>query len=245
MSTRNSAGLSADDHELAGEYVLGTLDAARRRAVQARLADEPALQAAVLAWEERLLPLTELAEPATPSTHLWWRIERSLDALTTPAPRPRPAAPPWWRNWHSLPLWRALAAGGFATAAVLASVLVMREMEPPPATRFMVVLVAPDDKAPGWVVQAGTSSRIELIPLGSVEVPADKALQFWTKADGWSGPVSLGLVTPGQRLDVPAGKLPALQPNQLFELTLEPRTGSPTGKPTGPIRFVGRAVKVM
>jgi anti-sigma-K factor RskA len=75
--------------------------------------------------------------------------------------------------------------------------------------------------------------------------PADKALQFWTKADGWSGPVSLGLVTPGQRLDVPAGKLPALQPNQLFELTLEPRTGSPTGKPTGPIRFIGRAVKVM
>ena len=245
MNTRNSAGLSADDHELAGEYVLGTLDAARRRAVQARLVEEPALQAAVLAWEERLLPLTELAEPATPSAHLWWRIERSLDALTTPAPRPRPAAPPWWRNWHSLPLWRALAAGGFATAAVLASVLVMREMEPPPATRFMVVLVAPDDKAPGWVVQAGSASRIELIPLGSVEVPADKALQFWTKADGWSGPVSLGLVTPGQRLEVPAGKLPALQPNQLFELTLEPRTGSPTGKPTGPIRYIGRAVKVM
>ncbi len=242
MSTRNSAGLSADDHELAGEYVLGTLDAARRRAVQARLADEPALQAAVLAWEERLLPLTELAEPATPSAHLWRRIERSLDAL---APRPAPAAAPWWRNWHSLSLWRGLAAGGFATAAVLAGMLVMREMAPPPTTRFMVVLVAPDDKAPGWVVQAGTSSRIELIPLGSVEVPADKALQFWTKADGWSGPVSLGLVTPGQRLEVPAGKLPALQPNQLFELTLEPRTGSPTGKPTGPIRYIGRAVKVM
>ena len=28
------------------------------------------------------------------------------------------------------------------------------------------------------------------------EVPADKALEFWTKADGWSGPVSLGLVQP-------------------------------------------------
>ena len=245
MNPQNGAGLSAADHELAGEYVLGTLDAAQRQAVQARLAEEPALQAAVLAWEERLLPLTDLAEPATPSAQLWWRIERSLNALAAPAPRLVPATAPWWRNWHSLSLWRGLAAGGFATAAVLASVLVMREMAPPPATRFMVVLVAPDDKAPGWVVQAGASSRIELIPLGSVEVPAGKALQFWTKADGWSGPVSLGLVTPGQRLEVPAGKLPALQPNQLFELTLEPRTGSPTGKPTGPIRYIGRAVQVM
>ena len=243
MSTQQGTGVSADDHELAGEYVLGTLDAAQRRALQARLADEPALQAAVQAWEERLLPLADLVEPVTPSAQLWWRIERSLDALTPPVPRQAPA--PWWRNWHSLSLWRGLAAGGFVTAAVLASVLVTREMAPPPTTRFMVVLVAPDDKAPGWVVQAGSSSRIELIPLGSVEVPADKALQFWTKADGWSGPVSLGLVTPGHRLEVPADKLPAVQPNQLFELTLEPRTGSPTGKPTGPIRFIGRAVQVL
>lgn len=243
MSTQHGTGVSADDHELAGEYVLGTLDATQRRALQARLADEPALQAAVQAWEERMLPLADLVEPVTPSAQLWWRIERSLDTQTPPVPRQTPA--PWWRNWHSLSLWRGLAAGGFATAAVLASVLVTREMAPPPTTRFMVVLVAPDDKAPGWVVQAGSSSRIELIPLGSVEVPADKALQFWTKADGWSGPVSLGLVTPGHRLEVPADKLPAVQPNQLFELTLEPRTGSPTGKPTGPIRFIGRAVQVL
>jgi anti-sigma-K factor RskA len=108
-----------------------------------------------------------------------------------------------------------------------------------------VVLVAPDDKAPGWVVQTSASRQIELIPLGAVEVPADKALQFWTKAEGWSGPVSLGLVTPGQSKKVPVDKLPAMQSNQLFELTLEPRSGSPTGKPTGPIRYIGRAVQVM
>ena len=80
---------------------------------------------------------------------------------------------------------------------------------------------------------------------GVAEVPADKALEFWTKADGWSGPVSLGLVQPGQPLQIPLDKLPPLQPNQLFELTLEPPTGSPVGKPTGPIQFIGRAVKVL
>lgn len=115
----------------------------------------------------------------------------------------------------------------------------------PPETRFMVVLVAPGNKAPGWVVQASTDQQVELIPLAILDVPADKSLEFWTKADDWNAPVSLGLVQPGQRMMVPLDTLPALQNNQLFELTLEPRTGSPTGLPTGPIQFIGRAVQVL
>ncbi|WP_414628280.1 anti-sigma factor domain-containing protein, partial [Pseudomonas viridiflava] len=59
------------------------------------------------------------------------------------------------------------------------------------------------------------------------------------------GPVSLGLVKPGQSLNIALDKLPPLQPNQLFELTLEQSTGSSIGKPTGPIQFIGRAVKVI
>ncbi|WKV91170.1 anti-sigma factor [Pseudomonas sp. B21_DOA] len=100
-------------------------------------------------------------------------------------------------------------------------------------------------QGPGWVIQASNAREIQLIPLGVVEVPADKALEFWTKADGWSAPVSLGLVKPGQALSVPLDKLPPLQPNQLFELTLEGANGSPIGKPTGPIQAIGRAVKVL
>ena len=49
--------------ELAGEYVLGTLPGARRRDVEARLPHDAALRAAVDRWEERLLPLTDLAAP--------------------------------------------------------------------------------------------------------------------------------------------------------------------------------------
>lgn len=245
MSTTKTGNIPPELHELAGEYVLGTLPAARRREVQARLVDDLQLQAAVHAWEDRLLPLTGLVEPVVPSPRLWARVERSLDALAVSAPRLSPRRA-WWR-WDSLALWRGLTAGGFAIATLLAAVLVGRLAEPPAEARFMVVLVAPDDKAPGWVVQAGASGarQVELIPLGAVEVPRDKALQFWTKAEGWSAPVSLGLVTPGQTLRVPAGSLPAVQPDQLFELTLEPRSGSPTGRPTGPVRYIGRAVKVM
>ncbi|MCA0188065.1 MAG: RNA polymerase subunit sigma-70, partial [Proteobacteria bacterium] len=42
-----------ETHELAGEYVLGTLPEARRREVEARLDKDAALRAAVLAWEDR------------------------------------------------------------------------------------------------------------------------------------------------------------------------------------------------
>ena len=96
----------------------------------------------------------------------------------------------------------------------LAGEYVLVNQPPADAPRFLVVLVAPQDKVPGWVVQASDTRSVSLIPLTTVEVPADKALEFWTKADGWQGPVSLGLVKPDQTLSVPLDKLPPLQPRR-------------------------------
>lgn len=219
----------------AGEYVLGTLPATQRRALEAALPTDPDLATRVAAWEQRLQPLTNLSEPVAPPDRLWRRIEDTLGWIAPPA-----RVTGWW---HNLTLWRGLAAASLTAAVVMATLLV--QMPHPAAPSHLVVLVAPQDKAPGWVIQASGKQQLQLIPLGVFEVPADKALEFWTKADDWSGPVSLGLVKPGQRLDIVLDRLPPLQPNQLFELTLEPPTGSPTGKPTGPIQFIGRAVPVM
>jgi anti-sigma-K factor RskA len=116
---------------------------------------------------------------------------------------------------------------------------------PAPTTQYLVVLVAPSSQAPGWVVQASDNRTIELLPLGQDPVPEGMALQFWTKGEQWQAPVSLGLVKPGAANRVPLQSLPPLEPNQLFELTLEKAGGSPTGRPTGPIKFIGRAVKVI
>lgn len=225
--------------ELASEYVLGTLSAQRRTDVQHRLRDDAELRTAVDTWERRLLGLTELAEPQTPSPHLWQRIERSVNAFNRQPALPA-AVPSSW--WNLLPLWRGLAGAGLAATLLLGALMLTQATVKP---TYLVVLVAPQDKAPGWVIQASNPREIQLIPLGVAEVPADKALEFWTKAEGWQGPVSLGLVKPGQTLSVPLDKLPPLEPDQLFELTLENPNGSPIGKPTGPIQFIGRAVKVI
>lgn len=247
-------------NQIAGEYVLGTLSAASRREVERRLPIDDALRADVYGWQEKLLPLAALAQPVEPSAQLWQRIAGSVQGVAAPSmvAKPSPPVPPrraakpsalqsqWTSWWDSLNLWRGLAGSGFAAAAVLAAVLVTR-MGVAPTPQYLVVLVAPQDKSPGWVVQASAQDagrQISLIPLGLDAVPVEKTLQFWTKGENWTGPVSLGLVQPGQTLKIPLDKLPPLQPNQLFELTLEPSGGSPIGKPTGPIQFIGRAVKV-
>ena len=226
---------------LAGEYVLGTLPLAERVQVEQRLTNDAALRAAVDNWEQRLLPLTALAPPAEPSPQLWPRI-----ASTLFTPKAVKQAGGWQAWWNSLALWRILAGGGLATAAALA-VTVTMQLQAPNGPGYLVVLVAPQDKAPGWIVQASNknSRDLSLIPLGPTVVPRQKSLQFWTKGKDWGAPVSLGLVRPGQTLKLKLDKLPPMQAEQLFEITLEPETGSPTGRPTGPILYIGRAVKVM
>lgn len=242
--TISSEGDSPDNiNELASAYVLGTLPAEQRIKIQKRLAQEADLRTSVDAWEQRLLPLTELAEPQTPTPLLWRRIERSLNSNDRRASGVAATAKPtsWW---NLLPLWRGLAGIGLVATLLLGSVLLTRTVPVNPTT-YLVVLVAPENLAPGWVIQASNPREIQLIPLEVAQVPADKVLEFWTKADGWQGPVSLGLVKPGQTFSVPLDILPPLEPNQLFELTLENPNGSQTGKPTGPIQFIGRAVKVI
>ena len=94
---------SDDIDALAGEYVLGTLSSAARRDVEARMSREPAVRAAVQAWEARLLPLTALAQPAEPTPALWERIEESVaadadadTAAAAPAAKPHPASASGW-----------------------------------------------------------------------------------------------------------------------------------------------------
>ena len=227
-----------DDDDRAAAYVLGTLPAAQRKEVEQALAGDGALRAAVSEWEARLLPLTGLPEPVAPSAALWERIAHSVAPAPASASQTVPRAP-WWNR---IGLWRGLAASGFAAAAILATVVGVRTQAPAP--EYVVVLAGPKTMTPGWVLRMPDAHTLQLEPLAETTVPDQRVLQLWTKADGWTGPVSLGLVTPGQKVQVRLDKLPPVQPNQLFEITLEPAGGSPIGRPTGPILYIGRAVKM-
>jgi len=214
---------------LAGEYVLGTLDARQAAAVTRALPTDPALRDAVAAWEARLAPLTALTVPEAPPPALWSRIEAALPPLAAPA-REAVAA----RRGASW-LWRGWALGASAIAAGLAAFLVLRPLPSPP---LMTVLLTSGDQ-PAWLVEADLGGEIRLASLNARPVQPDRVLQLWALPQGATAPTSLGLVPADGRITVtPATIRP--EPNMLIEITLEPPGGSPTGRPTGPIQFIGR-----
>lgn len=233
---------TADDRiAAAGEYVLGTLDADDRTAFESAARQDARLHAEVYRWQDRLLGLVYGVGPQPAGAALWARIDVSLPEAPA-ATSTRPASAPRTRRWPRLP---ALAFAAFG-AVMLAFALFLRVATPEPV-RYVALLQSPQDRSTGWVVEVVAGRQVRLRPAGSgaaTPVPPGRALQFWTKAEGAAGPTSLGLVQPGEPLELPAARLPAVGERQLFEITLEPAGGSTIGRPTGPILYVGTSVRL-
>ena len=64
--------------ELAGEFVLGALEADERAAVERRMRDEPGFCRAVDAWTRRLTPLADRVAPVTPPASAWAAIQQRI-----------------------------------------------------------------------------------------------------------------------------------------------------------------------
>ncbi|MFC4167344.1 anti-sigma factor [Teichococcus aestuarii] len=229
----------AEREALAGEYVLGTLEAGAARAVEAALPQDAALRAAVQRWEARLAPLAALAPPEAPPEGLWSRIEAALPtappddapaATIVPLRQPAPARP------DLSGLWRGWAMGSTALAAGLAAFLVLRPAPEAPA-RLMTVLLTQQDQ-PAWLVEA-EGGGLRLAALNPRPVASDRVLQLWALPPGATAPTSLGLIPPEGRISVSPGAITP-QPGMLIEITLEPPGGSPYARPSGPIQFIGR-----
>lgn len=237
----------------AGEYVLGTLNAAERQAFEAAMARDEGLRREAYAWQDRLLGLTRRLQPVAVSPELWARIAARLSGVSQVVAAPARSGAANDALWSSVQFWRWLSGGAVAAAMVM-SVLLVRTLVAPPAgveqaqveaPRYLAVLQSPDKSATGWIVETVGTDAIRLVQVGEgATIPQGKTMQFWTKPEGAAGPTSLGLVKPGQVVVVPKGQLPGLAERTLFELTLEPAGGSPYNKPSGPILFVGKAVRL-
>ncbi|MGH8714746.1 MAG: anti-sigma factor [Casimicrobiaceae bacterium] len=218
---------------LAAQYVLGTLSA-RARARFARIArGDRALADAIRAWEDRLSPLAESLPPVEPPARTWPAILARLDRSGVVA------APETRAVWASLGLWRGLTLAGFATALALAVVLLTPQVQRPEAT--LVVVLAGQDAKPALVASADRNGRLLTIKAVAPLAPGpDRSLELWAlPAQG--NPRSLGLVPASGiariALPVPAGT--ALENIPALAVSLEPRGGSTTGLPTGPVLYSG------
>ena len=207
----------------AAEYVLGTLDPQAAEALREAARKDRELAREIYRWQDRLLPLSARVVPAAPQPETWTRLHAKVS---------RPISPRRW--WQSLRLWQGLVVATLVVAVGL-SIQVARIPEWS-QVRYVALLQTPQQNI-GWVVDLADVNTVRLRPVGALpERPPGSAWQFWTKPQGASRPTSLGLVPANGVIDVPRSKLPALENQQLFEVTLEPEYGSPTG----PILAVGR-----
>jgi anti-sigma-K factor RskA len=194
------------------------------------------LQSEVARWRERLSALDATASPGRASPQLWDKIESSLVTR-----RGVVDAGPGWseRLWTSLGFWRGASFAGAAASVLLAvSVgLLAGRATPQP---LVVAVLQTSDASPGAIVEAFHDGSVVLVPLRDIPVPAGRALEVWTLYDKARGPVSLGLMDSARRARFQTASLPA-QADQLYEITLEPATGSPIGRPTGPVLMKGLA----
>ncbi|WAC28958.1 anti-sigma factor [Ancylobacter sp. SL191] len=234
---------------LASEYVLGLLDPEEARDCEARLAVDERLAALVEEWRERVAELDATAPFVRPDPALWSRIEASLPARATPAIEPttlplsgtratqRKRGAPWW---NSLPLWRGVGLAACAATVLLAAGIGYVAQKAAQAPVLVAVLLS-DQNQPAAVVNAFRDGRTELLALSELRAPEGKSLQVWTLWDRARGPVSVGLLDALRTIPLNVDSLPRPAAEQLYEITLEPAGGSPTGRPTGPILMKGNA----
>ncbi len=237
--------IDPDLDRLAGEYVLGLAEGADASRADRLHDEDEGFRAAVAAWRRRLSEFDDLVEPAALPGDLWRRIEAGLDEAPVAAPAsvatPRPLvadrANAFTALWRSLAFWRAAGLAGAFAALLLAIGLPM--LLPGPEKPVFVAVLLSDGNQPAAVVNAFANGQAELIPLQAINVPQGRALEVWTIADPAQGPVSIGLVERARTIRLNLATLPRPGANQLFEISLEPERGSPTGKPTGPVLMKG------
>lgn len=220
----------------AGEYVAGLMSPEEQEAFERLIASDPVARSAVADWRSRLLALDETAPRLTPSAGLWPAIETAIGAA-----RPGQAKPGWFaRLWQDVSALRLATLAGAAAALVMAVLLVTQPFGGAGKPTVVAVLNAPNTSEAGAIVEAFADGRIRVVPLRAIPVPEGRVLQVWTLWDRQVGPRSVGLMERAEARDYATSGMPRPVDQQLYEITLEPAGGSPTGRPTGPILYVGR-----
>jgi anti-sigma-K factor RskA len=217
---------------LAGEYVLGTLDAEERAAANARRRRDPALNAAIEAWEHRLAPLAETVPSVAPPEKVRVRVEEALAKI--PAAQASASVVALERQVQG---WRRVALAASALAACLLVAIVVRERSRPEPASSYVAVFQKDDASPAFLLTVDLDKRQLSVQRVAAEPQSAKSYQLWIASEKiGDAPRSLGLIeardATTQRTLAKYDR--AIVEGATFGISLEPAGGSPTGRPTGP-----------
>jgi anti-sigma-K factor RskA len=228
------------DDVLAGEFVLGVLDTAQRRQLQARMQTDGAFARRVEEWEVRLAPLLADIEPVEVPASVWSAVCARLGWTE------RQPESPLASFWQRLGFWRAatVLASVIAVAAIAftiersSSPALPRVAQQPvePATRPVTPLQH-DDGTPAWLASVDAGQGIVLmVPVPSAPDAQGRVPELWLIPAG-KAPVSLGAVSINRShiVTVPQNARAALVAGSILAITLESAAGIPHAAPTSAV----------
>jgi anti-sigma-K factor RskA len=208
---------------LAADYAIGLMSAAARRRFDQLLLDDAALRAELAQWQETLVSLTESLPDHPVPDRVWQGITARIEPQVLHVPEKRP----FW-NWLRL------------TAAVcsIAVLVLLGSLYNRDDARYRATLLTADAQ-PALKVEAH-EDYLQVEPLTLAAVDADRSLELWAiPADG--KPISLGVIPAGSKGKVELSEAQKVLIDKPIALavSLEPKGGSPTGQPTGPVLYQG------
>ncbi|MGI8739262.1 MAG: anti-sigma factor [Gammaproteobacteria bacterium] len=220
---------------LAGDYVLGTMGGRARRRFLELMAERGYIREAAAAWERRLHPLGVNIIPITPHPRVWRKIRREIHTYRAPQ-----AAGLWSNLW----IWRSIAG-----VAVLACVglTVWQTAQPPPMTPIpaYVAVLVDAQQAPAIVATASRDTqRLTVLMMQAPKLGAESDFELWAIPGSGQAPVSIAVLPRNHEIliDLDDHDRQVIPATGAFAISREPKGGSPTGAPTGPVVYQGELV---
>ena len=209
---------------LAADYAIGLMPSAARRRFEQLLLEDAALRVELAQWQESLASLTEALPEQPVPDRVWQGITARIEPQVLHVPEKRP----FW-NWL-----RVTAAICSLVIAVTLGVIYNRDN-----ARYSATLLSADAQ-PALKVEAHEDYlKVEAAGVGSDRSP-EQSLELWAiPADG--KPISLGVIPAGGKgkVELSDAQKALIGKPIALAVSLEPKGGSPTGQPTGPVLYQG------
>jgi anti-sigma-K factor RskA len=231
----------------AAEYALGLLTREDQDEAARRVAIDPQFAAEVARWRGRLATLYDEIDPVAAAPDLWRRIEAQTTGY-------RAANDNVSALRRRLVAWKAAAGGAAAIAAALAIFVAVepRATVVPEgqiatqqrASAPMVAILA--DKGSNKAVASWDPEARQLVLAVTGDMPVDPqhSPELWVIPVGGK-PRSLGIMPEGKQAHLRLADALAqlLSGGATIAVSVEPRGGSPSGAPTGPVIASGALVQ--
>lgn len=229
--------------QIAAAYVLGTLKTLTRKRFERLMIQSQSVREAVWYWESQLHTLDAFTEEEEPSEQIWSAILKQIK----PVIQRQKSSFSFWENFVFLRGW-----GVFATACsfVFAFLLFSTQFSVQPIQLRLnqIAVIQSEQHKPLWVASVDIQQGLIIVKaMNETAEQLEKSFELWVLPKGGLPPQSLGLLPfGGQRFEraLSVNVLKKLEGAETLAVSIEPKGGSSTGLPTGPIAYTAPVIEL-